>query len=302
MQSSTAVEYFLQHLRTERQLSPHTLDGYARDLAKLLERVGDGPLAQIDPGTVRQRLAELHRAGLGGRSLQRWLSAVRTLFDYGIRQGWCAHNPARDLRAPKTGRPLPQTLDVDEVARLLADDSRWPAGWQGVRNRAALELLYSSGLRISELCGLDIGDLDLGTAGVRVCGKGRKTRLLPVGRLAVQALRAWLRVRPERANAESGQALFLNHRGGRLSVRAVQQQLRKWGLAQGIAVPVSPHMLRHSFASHLLESSGDLRAVQELLGHADIRSTQIYTHLDYQHLAEVYDRAHPRAGRKGRSE
>lgn len=297
MNTADSIERFLQYLTTEKQLSVHTVDNYARDLAKLIDQVGDSDSSTpetIDHFAVRQAMAQLHRQGLGGRSLQRWLSAVRSYFRYCIRQNWCKNNPADDVRAPRSPKPLPKTMDVDEVGQLLEFKRN---DWQGIRDRAILELLYSSGLRISELCTMDIYDLDLADASLRVTGKGGKTRDLPVGRHALEAIRHWLRVRTDKTTLDSGMAMFISRRGTRISPRSVQKQLRHYGISQGINAPLSPHMLRHSFASHMLESSGDLRAVQELLGHSNISTTQIYTHLDYQHLAKVYDQAHPRSTR-----
>jgi len=298
MNIQDSVEHFLHHLTTEKQLSPNTVDSYARDLAKLIDQIENLPSStpeSIDNFAIRQAMSQLHRKGLSGRSIQRWLSAMRSYFRYCIRQNWCKNNPADDVRAPKSPKPLPKTMDVDEVGQLLKfkrDD------WMGVRDRAILELLYSSGLRISELCNMDIYDLDLAGASLRVTGKGSKSRDLPVGRHALEALRNWLKVRTDKTTLDSGQAMFISSRGTRISPRSVQKQLRNYGISQGINNPLSPHMLRHSFASHMLESSGDLRAVQELLGHADISTTQVYTHLDFQHLAKVYDTAHPRARKK----
>ena len=297
MNLQDSVEKFLHHLTTEKQLSPHTVDNYARDLAKLvdqLENQESSTADSIDNLQIRHTMSQLHRKGLSGRSLQRWLSAMRSFFRYCIRQGWCKNNPADDVRAPKSPKPLPKTMDVDEVSQLLEFKRN---DWLGLRDRAMLELLYSSGLRISELCSMDIYDLDMGDASLRVTGKGGKTRELPVGKQALNAIRHWLKVRAEHSSLESGQAMFITKRGTRISPRSVQQQLRRYGIDQGINKPLSPHMLRHSFASHILESSGDLRAVQELLGHSNISTTQIYTHLDYQHLAKVYDQAHPRSNR-----
>lgn len=291
-----SVDQFLHHLLTEKQLSKHTIDSYARDLGKLIEQTGEskGP-DSVDNFAIRQAMSTLHRKGLNGRSIQRWLSALRSYFRYCIRQDWCKNNPADDVRAPKSPKPLPKTMDVDEVT-LLLDFKR--NDWLGIRDRAILELLYSSGLRISELCSIDIYDLDLSDASLRVTGKGGKSRDLPVGKQAIDAIKAWHRARPEKANEKSHQAMFISSRGTRVSARSIQKQLRNYGITQGINSPLSPHMLRHSFASHMLESSGDLRAVQELLGHANISTTQIYTHLDYQHLAKIYDKSHPRSTRK----
>ncbi|MDD3449022.1 MAG: tyrosine recombinase XerC [Gammaproteobacteria bacterium] len=291
------IERYLGHLRDERNLSPHTRAGYGRDLraaAAFFAARGAGAWTRLSVHDVRALVAERHRAGLSGRSLQRLLAALRALYNWLAREGRAPQNPALGVRAPKVRRRLPETLDVDQAARLLDFDGGDPLA---VRYRALLELLYSSGLRLAEVTGLDLQDLDLRDGTVRVIGKGRKTRVVPVGRLAREALGAWLRLRAGLA-AAGETAVFTGRGGRRLGPRAVQQRVRRRALRQGLEVPLHPHMLRHSFASHLLESSGDLRAVQELLGHADIGTTQIYTHLDFQHLARVYDQAHPRARRK----
>lgn len=293
------LERYLNHLSQERRLSAHTCTGYARDLrhlAAFCDRQGRADWAALGAHDLRAYAAACHREGLSGKSIQRRLSAARGLFAYLLREGRAGHNPAQDIRAPKSGRRLPAVLDADQVARLLDAQAQDALG---VRDLAFMELLYSSGLRLAELTALDLPDLDLTGGLVTVTGKGRKTRVVPVGRRAREALTRWLGVRarllpPGRDTA----ALFLGRHGRRLSGRAVQQRLDLWARRQGLDGRVHPHRLRHSFASHLLESSGDLRAVQELLGHADISTTQVYTHLDFQHLAEVYDRAHPRAKRR----
>lgn len=277
--------------------SPHTKKAYARDLADLdryRHAAALGDWSRLTVHDVRSFIAARHRQGLGGRSLQRVLAALRRFFDFLVKAQRMAINPARTIQAPRAPKRLPRALDVDQAVRLMQVAG---AGLLASRDRALLELLYSSGLRVSELAGLDIADLDLAEASVRTVGKGRKQRLVPVGRHAVAALRQWLALRAAIPGVDPA-ALFTNARGGRLSVRGVQTRLKALALRQGLDVHVHPHMLRHSFASHLLESSGDLRAVQELLGHADIRTTQVYTHLDFQHLARVYDDAHPRARRR----
>ena len=298
MQFATANERFLDYLRSERHYSPLTIDGYARDLRRLGESI-DGDIDAIDSHRIRQLLGQLHRGGLGSRSLHRWLSALRSFFDFCIRQGWLSNNPARGLSAPKAPRPLPKTLDVDQVGRFLEIRGDQPID---IRDRAIVELFYSSGLRLAELVGLDLDDVDLAERSLTTTGKGAKERQLPIGSRALQALRDWLAVRDGIVDgARSGgdeRALFLSLRGRRISARTVQTRLKTLAIKQGVMAPVHPHMLRHSFASHLLESSGDLRAVQELLGHSNISTTQIYTHLDFQHLARVYDQAHPRARRR----
>jgi integrase/recombinase XerC len=290
------LEAFLGHLQRERQLSPRTLEAYRHDLEGLRDFLDTQECAHwpdMDGSRLRLFVAQRHQDGLSGRSLQRLLSAVRTFYQYLIRERLSKHNPALDIRAPRSPRKLPRALDADLTAQLLDDNS--DDDWLLVRDHAMLELFYSSGLRLSELAGLDMHELDLAQGEVRVLGKGSKTRLVPVGRMAREALQRWLKVRMLSSTAE--QALFIGQRGRRLTPRAIQLRVRRWGVAN-IGQNLHPHMLRHSFASHVLESSGDLRAVQELLGHADIGTTQIYTHLDFQHLAQVYDKAHPRAKRK----
>ncbi|GAB6042083.1 tyrosine recombinase XerC [Endothiovibrio diazotrophicus] len=292
-----AVEAYLEALRVERHYSPHTLSNYRRDLMRLVawcdeQSIDDWPA--LDGHRVRAFAAAEHRKGLGGRSIQRRLSALRGLFRHLQKQGVVEANPAHDIVAPKSPRRLPKALDAERVAGLLAMPDDDPLA---LRDRAIFELIYSSGLRLAELVAIDLGDLDLADAVVQVTGKGSKSRRVPVGRYAVAAVRGWLAVRPALAAAEE-RALFVSRRGGRLSPRSVQVRLEQWARRQGLDSHVHPHMLRHSFASHLLESSGDLRAVQELLGHADISTTQVYTHLDFQHLAKVYDAAHPRARKR----
>jgi len=292
------LDRFLDHLRHERRLSPHTLEGYARDLNQASAWFAEQGLShwsQLQPQQLRQYIARRHRQGLSPRSLQRELSSLRGLYRYLLREGVVQANPAQGVRAPKAGRRLPSTLDVDQVAQLLELPADSPLS---IRDLAIMELFYSSGLRLAELIALDLGEVDTRDAMVEVTGKGNKRRRLPVGRRALQAIEQWLAVRNQLANLEEP-ALFVGVRGRRISRSTVQQRLRHWSIAQGAPRPVYPHLLRHSFASHLLESSGDLRAVQELLGHANISTTQIYTHLDFQHLAEVYDRAHPRAHKVG---
>lgn len=289
------VERFLTYLRDVRQVSPHTLSNYGRDLAKLDDYCREKGLADalsIQPGDIRGFATRLHRQGKQGKSIQRNLSAIRSFYNYLSRQGLTHHNPANGIQAPKQVQRLPKTLDVDQVELYLKIQGTQPLD---LRDQAMAELFYSSGLRLSELASLDIEDIDRSEKLVTATGKGNKTRTLPVGRLALQAINAWLAVRPDIADE---QALFTSTRGSRISTRNIQARLRKRGRETAMHQDIHPHMLRHSFASHMLESSGDLRAVQELLGHADISTTQIYTHLDFQHLARVYDKAHPRAHRK----
>lgn len=284
-------------LDTLHHLSPHTQQAYRRDLAALQEycRLHDvSAWCNLDGRQVRAFAAWRHRQGIGGRSLQRTLSAVRAFYRYLIREHIAQQNPAQGIPAPKTARKLPRALDVDQAARLVGIEEE---DVLAIRDRAMMELMYSSGLRLSELIQLNMQDVDLRDALVTVLGKGRKMRAVPIGRQAQQALKKWLALRPGLIK-DADTAMFVSRNGRRLSPRAFQLRLKQWAARRGIAASVHPHMLRHSFASHILESSGDLRAVQELLGHADIKTTQVYTHLDFQHLARVYDQAHPRARRK----
>ena len=293
------VQRFLDHLHHERRLSRHTADAYRRELSTLLGFCRErqvGGWGHLDAAQVRAFAAWRHRRGSSGRSVQRALSAVRTFYGYLLREGLVSCNPALGVAAPKSPRKLPQVLEADRVSVLLAlpeDDLL------AVRDRAIMELLYGSGLRLSEVVALRTSDIDLREGLVDVTGKGDKRRILPMGRFARKALQSWLPVR-ESLCGQDETALFITRRGRPISARSIQQRVRRWALAQGLGTHVYPHMLRHSFASHLLESSGDLRGVQELLGHADIRTTQVYTHLDFQHLAKVYDQTHPRARRKGK--
>jgi integrase/recombinase XerC len=293
------VDQYLQHLSSERRLSSHTTEAYRRDLLLLvnhLQQQAVSAVAQVREFHIRQLLAGLHGKGLSGRSLQRALSAWRQFFVWLGSQRLVDSNPVSAIRAPKSPRKLPKTLDVDQMNRFLSiDDDSWLA----TRDHAMLELFYSSGLRLSELAGLDLLAVDLSEGLVRVTGKGNKVRIVPVGSMALRALRDWLAVRADAMPPGTTEnALFVGQQGKRLGVRAIQLRLKHYSVKQGMDEPVHPHMLRHAFASHMLESSGDLRAVQELLGHASISTTQIYTHLDFQHLAKVYDAAHPRAQRK----
>jgi integrase/recombinase XerC len=290
------VSDFLSHLIRERRLSPHTAEGYRHDVRVLLElaQEQDSALQDLQIHQIRRFIARLHGRGLGGKSLARMLSAWRGFFNYLARDHGFTSNPCTGVRPPKSPKSLPKALSPDEATRLVSFTQDDPLA---MRDRAMFELLYSSGLRLSELTSLSLGDVSFEDATVRVIGKGNKTRVVPVGSHALQALQAWLPVRgllPPRNDS----ALFLNQRGDAISARAVQSRLKAWGIKQGLPGHVHPHMLRHSFASHVLQSSGDLRAVQEMLGHASISTTQVYTHLDFQYLAKVYDAAHPRAKRK----
>jgi integrase/recombinase XerC len=306
------IERFASHLTHERRMSGHTVAAYRHDLLRLRAFCDKRKIRRwntLDNALVRTFAATEHASGVGPRSIQRRLSAVRAFYEFMLREGHCGRNPARDVRAPKTKKRLPTTLDADQMGRLLefrVHDSL------SARDKAIMELFYSSGLRLTELVSLDLGAIDLADRTVRVIGKGSKTRVLPIGRFAIDALRKWFIERASlakhaslakrTASAKGGasvqadeSAVFIGRSGRRLGVRAVQMRVGMWARRQGLGVHVHPHMLRHSFATHLLESSSNLRGVQELLGHADIGTTQIYTHLDFQHLAKVYDATHPRA-------
>ncbi len=295
----SAVESFLRHVQDERRLSPHTHAAYDRDLKNLLaycEAAAVKHWRDLDTHHVRAFVAQSHRRGLSPASLQRLLSAIRAFYRYLMREGFAGKDPAADVRGPKLKRPLPKAMDADQVAQLLDSPEGASDDW-AIRDQAIMELFYSSGLRLSELVGLDFADADPGSGEVRVLGKGAKTRVAPVGRKADAALREWIKDRGRWATAGE-KALFVGKNGKRINGRMVQQRLRYWAIQRGVNTSLHPHMLRHSFATHMLESSGDLRAVQELLGHANISTTQIYTHLDFQRLAKVYDEAHPRAKKK----
>ncbi len=286
---------FLRYLRDVRRLSKHTIDAYRRDLSSFHDFATPRSVdrgAAVEESHVRQWLAEGHRKGLAANSLQRRLSALRAFFTWQSRQTGERRNPAVSVQAPRKGRKLPGTLEADQVNAYLTPGDDDPLR---CRDLAMAELMYSSGLRLAELCAVNRGDIDAREKLITVTGKGRKTRSIPVGTAALKAIGNYLKVRPEATNADAEEALFLSQRGSRISPRSVQQRLRQLAARKGLGRNVHPHMLRHSFASHLLESSGDLRAVQELLGHNDISTTQIYTHLDFQHLAKIYDDAHPRA-------
>jgi len=291
------IEGYLRHLGLERRLSPHTSSNYARDLRALADYMERGNLhdfRKVDSQHVRVFAARSHASGLSPRSVQRRLSAVRGFFNYLLRERIVTSNPAIDIRAPKAARRLPGTLDVDQLNHLLDIP---PEDALAVRDKAIMELFYSSGLRLDELVGLDLAQLDLADRTVRVLGKGRKTRIVPVGGKAHDALRVWLKSRVALARVDET-AVFVGKNGARLKHRAIQLRIAYWARRKGLPSHVHPHLFRHSFATHLLESSKDLRGVQELLGHADISTTQIYTHLDFAHLARTYDASHPRAKRK----
>lgn len=287
---------YLDHLASERRLSAHTTANYRRDIESLLRLSAGKAPAALSHHDIRRAIAQLHSRGLDGRSIARMLSAWRGLYNYLARDHALEQNPCIGIRAPKSAKRLPKALSPDEARQLVEIEGDDP---DAVRDRAMLELFYSSGLRLAELTGLAPGDIHFQDATVRVTGKGNKTRIVPVGSHALRALRDWLGARAAIPGADA-QALFVNARGRRLTPRVIQTRVRARGLGQGIAAGVHPHMLRHSFASHVLQSSSDLRAVQEMLGHASISTTQVYTQLDFQHLAKIYDAAHPRAKRKER--
>ena len=288
---------YLNYLHTERGLSPRTRKAYTRDLdlfATEIERLQVSNLNEVSEHAVRSFIAGLHRKGLGAKSIQRELSSIRGFYRWLMREGLADHNPAAAVKAPRSQRKLPETLDTDTVTRLLDFKADTPLA---VRDKAIMELFYSSGLRLSELASLRWDQIDPSSGLITVTGKGNKTRVVPVGSYAAAALNDWRKVRGNFAGFEEP-CIFVSQRGKPISIRTIQSRIRHWARQQGIPQAVYPHLLRHSFASHMLESSGDLRAVQELLGHADISTTQVYTHLDFQHLASVYDKAHPRAKKK----
>lgn len=295
------LQNYMRYLHDERRYSNATIENYQRDLLQFIEfinAINVTDCCDVDSLHVRNFAGSRRRRGVSARSLQRSLSAIRGFYNYLLREQLIENNPVADVRAPSIEKKLPNLLDVDEINRLLTEGPQNPLK---LRDHAMMELMYSSGLRLAEIVNLDINDIDLPQAQVLVVGKGNKSRYLPIGTVACKTLQRWLDARPN-IIAENEQAVFVNNRGLRLSPRAVQQRMAQLGREQGMEKHVHPHMLRHSFASHLLESSGDLRAVQEMLGHADISTTQVYTHLDFQHLAQVYDRAHPRAKKTHKSE
>ena len=306
------IARYLEHVAVEKRLAARTVTLYGLDLEKLAAFAAGAnvPLAAVQNHQVRRWVAQMHAGGRSGRGIALVLSGWRGFYAWLGRQGLIDANPVQDVRAPRQPRPLPKALGVDEAVQLAEHVDEAGDPWLDARDAAMVELLYGSGLRVGELTGLDIaasaatqragrGWIDLDSAEVHVQGKGGKRRAVPLGRQAVDALRRWLALRDQTpGEGEAAQALFLGRRGTRLAAQSIWQRLRRRSLQAGLATPVHPHMLRHSFASHLLQSSGDLRAVQELLGHASIGTTQVYTRLDFQHLAKAYDAAHPRARRK----
>ncbi len=289
-----SIESFLDYLRGEKRASVHTVAAYQRDLSRFRHYCSERQIEQwqqLEGADIRLYISNRHKAGITAKSLQRELAAIRSFFQHLLKKQLLEQNPAQGIQAPKSNKKLPKTLDVDQVAGIL--DASADSVLE-IRDVAIFELFYSSGLRLSELVMLDIHDIDLSEGGLKVrYGKGGKQRQVPVGKKALDAIQRWLACRP----AVESDALFVSKRGARLGQRSVQMRLEKWCVKNGLSEHIHPHMLRHSFASHMLEASQDIRAVQELLGHADVSTTQIYTHLDFQHLASVYDKAHPRAKR-----
>ena len=286
---------YLKFLNFERGLSPLTRGNYARDIQQLFKLSNGTALNDLQSTDIRHYIASLHSKGLGGKSIARLLSSWRGFFDYLIQRHDYRNNPAKGLRAPKSAKTLPQVLSIEQATKLVDvknDDVL------SVRDHAILELFYSSGLRLSELINLNIYQLDFTEGTIIVTGKGNKTRIVPLGNHAIIAIQNWLTQRNNLLKDQSEKAVFISKQGSRLSARNVQYRMKAWAVKQGLDTSVHPHMLRHSFASHVLQSSGDLRAVQEMLGHANISTTQVYTHLDYQHLTKAYDTAHPRAKKK----
>jgi len=287
---------YLQFLNVERGLSPLTRENYTRDIHQLLLLNKDISLHHVQSSHIRRHIATLHGKGMGGKSIARMLSSWRGFFDYLIQRHGYTNNPAKGLRAPKSAKCLPHALSIEQAIKLVEVNAQ---DLLSVRDHAILELFYSSGLRLSELINLNTDHLDFTEGTITVTGKGNKTRVVPCGQHAISAMQRWLNQRSNLLNHSLTQkAVFIGKQGKRMSARNIQYRLKNWAIKQGLDSSIHPHMLRHSFASHVLQSSGDLRAVQEMLGHANISTTQVYTHLDYQHLTKVYDIAHPRAKKK----
>jgi integrase/recombinase XerC len=287
---------YLTFLNFERGLSQLTRNNYARDISQLIKLADSTDLKSLQINHIRRFIATLHSKGLGGKSIARMLSSWRGFFTFLVNRKGFTANPVIGLRAPKSAKTLPQALSIEQAVKLvdIGDDDIL-----SMRDHAILELFYSSGLRLSELVNLDIDALDFSAGTVEVTGKGNKTRIVPMGAHAMEAMQKWLQIRATiQINNSASKPVFIGLQGRRISARNIQYRLKEWSIKQGINSSVHPHMLRHSFASHVLQSSGDLRAVQEMLGHANISTTQVYTHLDYQHLTKVYDAAHPRAKKK----
>jgi len=291
------VDNYLNHLASQRGLSPVTITNYQRNLAEFIILLDQKKLPRwenLDSQMVRLLVKQIHQKGIKARSIATKLSALRSFLNYLIHIDLLAHNPAKGVSAPKLDKPLPKNISVDDMFQLLNIDDKDPLS---VRDQCMMELMYSSGLRLSELVGVNLQDVKLSAKEIMVTGKGSKQRLLPITDRAAQTIQAWLKIRPD-FSIKGEKALFLSKQKNRISARNVQARMEKWGLMQNLPGHINPHKLRHSFATHMLESSGNLRAVQSLLGHADLATTQVYTHLDFQHLSKVYDQAHPRAKRK----
>lgn len=283
-------------MNVERGLSRLTIENYARDINQLTNDKKASNLAEVNTSDIRKIIANLHSKGLGGKSIARMLSSWRGFFDFLIQRKGFKSNPAKGIRAPKSAKSLPKALSIEQAIKLVDIQDN---DLLSIRDHAALELFYSSGLRLSELVNLNVEQLDFTEGTVTVHGKGNKTRIVPLGEYAMNAIKQWLPLRETLLIKHPNEkAIFISKNGKRLSARNIQYRLKEWSIKQGINTSVNPHMLRHSFASHVLQSSGDLRAVQEMLGHANISTTQVYTHLDYQHLTKIYDSAHPRAKKK----
>ena len=291
------IDSYLNHIASQRGLSPVTIKNYQRNLAEFVELLQQKQItdwAGLDSHTVRSMVKELNQKGIKARSIATKLSALRSFLSYLVQFEYLTNNPAKGVAAPKLDKPLPKNISVDDMFQLLDIDENDPLS---IRDQCMMELMYSSGLRLSELVAINVSDIKLSAKEVMVTGKGSKQRLLPITNSAVAAIRQWLKIRPDFC-ITGEKALFVSKQKNRISVRNVQDRMEKWGLKQALPSHINPHKLCHSFATHMLESSGNLRAVQTLLGHADLATTQVYTHLDFQHLSEVYDQAHPRAKRK----
>ena len=291
------VKQFLNHIASQRGLSPVTIENYQRNLHEFIALLVKKEIknwSQLESLHIRLMIKDLHQKGIKARSIATKLSALRSFLSYLVQEDLLQFNPAQGVSAPKRDKPLPKNISVDEVFQLLESDEDDPLA---MRDLCMMELMYSSGLRLSELVGIDLIDVKLSEKEIRVIGKGSKGRLLPITKKAVKSIQAWMKIRPDFC-IEGETALFVSKQKRRISTRNVQDRMKKWGLKQSLPSHLNPHKLRHSFATHMLESSGDLRAVQTLLGHADLSTTQVYTHLDFQHLSNVYDQAHPRAKRR----
>ena len=296
-EAQALTNLFFRYLETERRYSQNTIRSYQRDLEHFSVHLQDKKLsrwAELKPHHIRTYASQIFIEGLGAKSIQRRLSAIRSFMNYLLREGMIKNNPAEGVKTPKAPKKLPGVLDIQQISQLLDIQETDPLS---LRDKAIMELIYSSGLRLSEIVRLNPIDLNLSDKSLTVIGKGDKTRMLPIGNEAIKSLRSWLSCRNELANPEE-EALFVGSRGNRLSRRSIQSRIKHWARKNGIQQDVYPHLLRHSFATHMLEASGDLRAVQELLGHKDISTTQVYTHLDFEHHSKTYDKAHPRSGKK----